>query len=406
MSSRKKLLFVDDEKRLLEGIKRLLRKKRGVWDTFFATSGDDAVEVVKRENISVIIADIRMPGMDGPSVLDEVSKISPKTIRFILSGQACKDQVMRVIQKAHIFLAKPCNQQLLMEVLERACCLHDLLSQSQILEMATKMGKLPSTPALYNKLVEEINSEDVSLDKIGDIVASDPGMCSKILQLVNSAFFSLPRHISTPQQAVNILGVETISSMVLAGEVFDTVDSDLLEKFNLDSMWQHINRVSQIAKSLARREGLTKEQISAASTAALLHEVGTLVVASNAPELYQQVIDKAASEMISIDQAEQQVYQTTSAAIGAYLLGLWGLPNDVIRGVAYHRQPSLDDTVTDEVSTALIVHVADLIDNDSDNDPTTVEQLLDKVELANFRGEQTKNQRPQTRTGALSEQVS
>jgi HD-like signal output (HDOD) protein/CheY-like chemotaxis protein len=381
MTSSKQILFVDDDERLLEGIKRLLRKKRKEWTMYFALGGAEAIEIVEREDISVIVADMRMPGMDGPSVLEKVADISPQTIRFILSGQACKELVMRVAHKAHIFLAKPCNQELLLEVLERACTLHELISHSEIQKMATKMGSLPSIPTLYERLVNEVNSEDVSLDSIGNIMASDPGMCTKILQLVNSAFFSLPRTISTVQQAVNILGVETITSMVIAGEVFDQVDQEILKKFRLQNMWDHLNRTSAISKAIAKQEGLSKEQISAAATAGLLHEVGKLVVASSAPDLFQQVIDRAKDQQISVEQAERDIYQTTSSEIGAYLLGLWGLPRDVIRGVAYHRTPGMDDKDNDLITTASIVHVADVIDTHLHDEGTSIEQCYDIASL-------------------------
>ncbi len=361
---KKQILFVDDEENLLNGIRRLLRSKRDEWEFHFANNGVEAVEIVKRQAISVIVSDMRMPGMDGADVLEKVSELSPATIRFILSGQSSEESVIRAARYAHLYLPKPCEPKYLMEVLERACALHDLIENSEIQTLTTRLGALPSIPVLYGKLLKGVESEGASIQSVGKIIAADSGMCLKILKTINSAFFAMPKEVNTVEEAVSILGVDMVSKMVLMGEIFNQFDSDVLERFHLDEIWDHINRSSVIAKRIAENERLTQDDVNAASTGSLLQDVGKLVMANRAPELYQLAIDKEMTECVEIEQAEQMVFGSSSAEIGAYLLGLWGLPTLVVKGVAYHTKLCIDKANDDEARVAAVIHVAAALDRE------------------------------------------
>lgn len=386
---KKHILFVDDDASLLDGLKRLLRKKRKVWHILFANNGQEAIEIIRSKDISIIVADMRMPGMNGADVLKTVNSISPKTIRFILSGQACKEMVLQAVNYAHIYLAKPCKQEDLLSTLEKASSLHDLMLQSEVHEITTRIGSLPSIPSLYQQLVEEINSEEPCIDNVAKIITSDPGMCSKILHIVNSAFFSLPRNISTALEATSILGLDTISSLVLTNEVFQQISPDTLKRFNVERMWSHANGTAAIAKAIAKSEGLIKDKINRIVTASMLHEIGKLLVLNAEPDVYQQILDCVANEGLDLEQAERKFLKATSTDIGAYLLGLWGLPNEVIRGIAYYRHPQLDEENTSTLSTACIVHVSQAFErsisgrSDNELESATDTANLNKMGISN-----------------------
>ena len=96
----------------------------------------------------------------------------------------------------------------------------DLLTNGALTLLVSQMQSLPSLPSLYMELMRQLESPEPSIKKIGAIISQDPGMTAKILQMVNSAFFGLRRHISNPAEATGLLGLDIIKAMVLSIHIF------------------------------------------------------------------------------------------------------------------------------------------------------------------------------------------
>jgi YesN/AraC family two-component response regulator len=121
-----RILFVDDEPNMLEGMQRMLRSMRKDWRTAFAASGPEALEILGREPFDVVVSDMRMPGMDGAELLAAVKKRYPETVRIILSGHSDKEMVMKSVLPAHQYLSKPCDADTLEAGLDKAAALKEL----------------------------------------------------------------------------------------------------------------------------------------------------------------------------------------------------------------------------------------------------------------------------------------
>src|SRR5579863_1343288 len=119
----KTLLFVDDEPKLLQGLQRQLRPMREEWDMHFVESGNSALEFMSGRPVDIIVSDMMMPGMDGSQLLAEVAKKHPQTVRIVLSGQAEREAVLRLVGPAHQFLSKPCEADELRKAVSRAFAL-------------------------------------------------------------------------------------------------------------------------------------------------------------------------------------------------------------------------------------------------------------------------------------------
>ena len=145
---KKTVLFVDDEPNILAGLKRMLRSLRNEVDFFFAESGREALEILAVQHVDVIVSDMQMPGMDGATLMAAVQEKYPMTIRIILSGQAGDGPVLRTAGVVHQFLAKPTDPDTIKEVLRRACALQDLMKNEQLKAVVSRIGKLPSIPAI------------------------------------------------------------------------------------------------------------------------------------------------------------------------------------------------------------------------------------------------------------------
>ena len=354
----KTLLFVDDEPRLLQGLQRQLRPMREEWDMHFVESGNGALEFMSGRPVDIIVSDMVMPGMDGSQLLAEVAKKHPQTVRMVLSGQAEREAILRLVGPAHQFLSKPCEADELRKAVSRAFALRDLLGNERLKELTTKIDHLPTLPALQEKLSEELSQDAPSIENVGEIISRDVGMTAKILQLVNSAFFGLSEPINSPAEAVVYLGINTIRSLVLSLGIFAQYEGKFCNALSLDVLAQHSWITGTLAQTIARRERRGMATIDQCFLAGLLHDTGQLVLAFGLPEEYDQVIARAKAENRQIWQVEQETFGATHADVGAYLLALWGLPNQIVEAVALHHVPAQSAAL--EFSPTVAVHASDV----------------------------------------------
>ncbi len=353
------ILFVDDEPKVLDALRRMLRGMRAEWHMEFATSGPEALERMARAPFDVLVTDMRMPGMDGAQLLGEVRGRFPRTVRIVLTGECGRDAVVHSAALAHRHLTKPCEADTLRAAITRACALQDLLQSDQLLALASRMSSVPSRPALYQEVVRELKSADPSLTKVGRIIAQDAGMTAKIMQVVNSAFFGLRSRATHPSQAVMYLGAEMTKTLVLAANIFSRFDGTALEAFSVDAMWDHSQLTSGLAREVAKAEGADAKVAEEAAMAGLLHDMGKLVLIAHMPAAYQGVLVRAAAEGLAVHEAERVALGATHAELGAYVLGLWGLPETIVEAVAWHHRPG--DCPGGSFGPHAAVHVANAL---------------------------------------------
>lgn len=336
---KKRILFVDDEANVLMGLRRLLHSYRHEWDMEFVNSGQEALETLASAPFDVIVTDMRMPGMDGAELLERVSKTYPHIIRIILSGHSQSEPIFRSIGPTHQFLSKPCEPEELKSIITRTSAIQDLLQNSTLKELVAQMRSLPSLPSLYLQIVEEMHSEEPSIRKAGDIISNDMAMSAKILQLVNSAFFGLRRRCTSPVDAAIYLGFETIKTLVLSIHIFSQFKGVGVPGFSMETLWDHSMTVGSFAKLIATSARAGKKVIEDSFTAGMLHDIGKLIFVSNLPEQYKDALEIARSKKIPLWQAETEMFTASHAEVGAYLMGLWGLPDFIIEAVAFHHHP-------------------------------------------------------------------
>ena len=373
----KRILFVDDEPNVLDGLRRMLRPMRKEWEIVFASGGEEALATLAEELFDVVVSDMRMPGMDGAQLLSEVKQRYPQVIRVVLSGHSEKETVLRSVGPTHQYLAKPCDPEQLRDVIGRACALRDLLSEDALRDLVSRMSTIPSLPRTYTEIIEELQSPDASIKRVGRIVSKDVGMTAKILQLVNSAFFGLRHHVSDPSQAASFLGVDTLKALVLSVHIFSQLEDVKIEGFSLDALWNHSAATGALAKRIAATQDDEVQLHDHAFLAGLLHDAGKLVIAANLPERYRAVLASAKDEGLNFWEAERRILTNTHAEVGAYLFGLWGLPDPIVEAVAFHHCPN---KCSGAGFTPLIaVHAANAIDHE--HDPTWKAQSTDQLDI-------------------------
>ena len=352
----KRILFVDDETLVLEGMRRMLRSMRNEWEMEFRSSGAEALAALETAPFDVVVADMKMPGMDGATLLGEVSRRNPNTIRIILSGHSEKESILKSVGVTHRYIAKPCDPEQLRETITRTASLQALLASESLRGLIAGMDNLPSLPTLFNEIVQKIQDSNASLEDVGTVIGKDIGMSVRVLQLVNSAYFGLARRITSVERAVAYLGLETISTLVLSVDIFKQFDSAGMSRFSAERLWDHSMRSAVLAKTIAADVGMDRLAADDTFTAGMLHDVGLLVLAARMPDKLEIVLSAIQDTGGDVMMAELDVLGVTHADIGAYLLGLWGLPVTIVEAAAYHYEPAAVGQT--KLDTPGVVHVA------------------------------------------------
>lgn len=376
----KHILFVDDEPNLLSGLRRMLRPMKAEWDMDFADSGENALQLLGAKSYDVIVSDIRMPGMNGVQLLRKVMQDYPSTVRIAFSGEAGKEMMLDVAGAAHQYLAKPCDAEQVKQTVNRTCDLRRVLANDDLRKLVSGLSTIPSLPELYQQIVEKAESPDASLRDVGDIISQDIGMTAKILQLVNSAFFGLKQHVSTPGDAAALLGIEVVKGLVLTTKLFSELEQGIASALDISRLWQLSIETGALAQQIAVTEIQDAKTKDYALMAGMLHGVGQIVLAVNMPEKYARLNAEANSSARAIWCLEVEEFGCNHMEVGAYLLGLWGLAAPIVEAVAYYPRPM--QSQNSEFSPLTAVHAARALILGEYEDPDQA-QFLDQEYLAN-----------------------
>ena len=355
---KRRILFVDDEANILDGLRRMLHSLRKEYELSYVGSAAEALVLMNDNEFDVVVSDMRMPGMDGADFLIEIQDKYPHSVRIMLTGQADDESTMRTVGVVHQFLAKPCEPEKLKNILMRASALHRLLINGKLKDLISSIETLPSLPTIYAKLQKRIREPEASLDDIADIIGQDLAMTAKILQLVNSAFFGFYQRVESPAKAVKLLGLDTIKALVLGTQIFSEIkiSGDL---FPVEFLWSHSMIVGTLAKMIAESETAEKEIVDDSFIAGILHDIGKLILVSKLEQNYSEAVLLARKENIPLRLAEKRVFKATHCDMGAYLTGLWGFNSDIVEAIGFHHQ--LGESPADTFSPALAVHIANVM---------------------------------------------
>ena len=354
----KRIIFVDDDPMVLSGLERSLYSMRPEWEMAFVTGGEEALRSMANQPFDVMVTDMRMPVMSGAQLLEEVKQRYPRCLRFVLSGQADKETILKSINPAHQFLSKPCKTDELKRRLGCAFAVRGLIQNPELRGLVSKLESLPSLPTLYVKLTNEINKSNPSMAMVGRLVSEDMAMTAKMLQLVNSPFFGLRVQVSNPSNAVQLLGLDIIKALVVSSHVFSKFQTKLPSEADVDYFWRRSLAVGSYAKRIASLEKATQRVEDDCFAAGLLYDVGKLILASAAREKYGEVLALVKNGGTNLLVAESDVLGCSHAEVGAYLLGVWGLPDSVIEAVAFHHGPSED--CQSQFSPLVATHIASI----------------------------------------------
>lgn len=301
-----KVLFVDDEPKVLRAIERSLVDINGNWTMHFSTTAADAWQIIENESIDVIVSDMRMPDVDGAEFLTAVRDRSPDIARLILSGYKDEDASIRSTAAAHRFLAKPITgETLTRQIVEAGLSRDDEFFRNVV----NSITCLPTPVDIHDELILLIDQPVVSVDDVAALVMVDPALAAKVLQLGNSAFFGAQAVIPSITGCLEKIGPEVLRHLMTTSQFIQSVRTGDGQH---DDLVTRIQQHGQDSREQERQNVNGGDEV--AQLGALLHVTGDLTYA------YYGVDMSVGSSCCADNQRD----------ITVSLLTLWGVPGEII----------------------------------------------------------------------------
>ena len=320
-----RVLLVDDDHQIVAGMARMLRMHRHDFAVEVETDPLRAVERLRETRFDAVMSDYRMPAMNGADLLQHVHDLQPHCARLVLSGHVDPSGLAEVAATAHQFLSKPAGRDEVVEALHRAQRMVRLLPDAAVRQRVMGPQRLMAQPQDLADLEKALDTEAADATDVARIIERSPSLAAKVLQLVNSSFFGPAVPVSALSQAVALVGTDLLRAMARL-DALAVLTPPSLRVWARAQGSRAVERAAR-ARSLAAERGLDREL---AFSIGLLQDLGILLL-----------VDEAGPtrDPAWLVEAEARIAPATHGAVGAYLLGLWGLPLPLVDAVASHADP-------------------------------------------------------------------
>ncbi|MEA1976152.1 MAG: HDOD domain-containing protein [Bacillota bacterium] len=353
----KRIAFVDDEKQILRALKRSFILSD--YDCIFFDRGSLLLEYLEENPIDILITDIRMPEMDGITLLKTVKQKQPKVIRMVLSGYTDSRQILAVLDSglARQYVYKPWDNEELLAQIDRLLKLVDRMKQPHLMEAINGLGALPTIPEIYQKVTALIESE-ASAQEVAKVVESDPSISSHLLRIVNTAYYGL--HTGSVQKAIVMMGMSNVRQIILTNAVFKKADKIPNGKV----LWQHAAVVNQgVAFLYQQIHG--KHLPSYNETAGLMHTLGMIFMATLRTKKYSKLMERLDMDITlgnhhTLLSLESEIFGADHTEISSFLLNWWEFPFDIVE-VAYHYRNPQEEMIVNRELVAMVHFISHMV---------------------------------------------
>lgn len=346
------VLFVDDEPQILKSLSRLFLDTD--YSVYTAESGAEALGVLSREKIDLVISDMRMPNMDGYEFLNKVKQEHPGILRVILSGYADEKVILKALQQnvAKLYMFKPWENDKLLKLIDQIFETDALLNNSELMALINNIEELPTIKTSYQRIINYIEN-DAEISDIAKLIEFDQSIASKVLHIANSAYFGI--RTGSVRQAVSYLGLTNVRSLVMSTSIMETMEVKGIVGANIESLWRHAFITNRLLNYIYEKI-LNKKLADTAMAAGLLHNVGRVFLLKAFPVQYMSVLRTLEGKAEDILELEMNTFKITHQQTGGYLLKWWELPLPIVEAALYHHTPFDGRIIEKELIPA--VHLA------------------------------------------------
>lgn len=194
---------------------------------------------------------------------------------------------------------------------------------------------LPVIPGMIADTLRVVDDPSASSTEIESVLGRDQSLTARILRVANSAAFGFPRRIESVREAIVILGTRKLKHVAAVMVATDLFKGDNTELMDPRKLWSHALATSLWARYIVEWRQLWSS--GSAVTAALLHDLGILVLLQKAGDRYQPVLTEAQESGLPLHEVESRELGTTHAFIGGALCAKWQLPVSITQLVSHHH---------------------------------------------------------------------
>lgn len=235
------------------------------------------------------------------------------------------------------------------------------MNKNELLTKILNSEELPTLPTVASKLISLTSREDTTLADIGDLVARDISLSAKILKVSNSAFYSFPQQIGSINQAVSILGINAVRSLVLSFSFLTMKAGKTVSGFNFELFWERSLAAAVSAKLILEKvKGVDTEEIFVSG---LLQNLGQLILARTFPTEYDEVLQSVEEDQYDLLAAEEAVFGLNHTVIGTEIAKSWGFPEKLQVPIQFHHAPETFSGDSALRATVRAVYLSDLLVN-------------------------------------------
>ncbi len=347
------VLFVDDEPLILSLYEALSPDLGPDFIVRTARNGKEALALLGQTDVQIVVSDLEMPEMPGGELLTHVEKKYPDAMRVVISGYDDELHVARCLTFGHRYLRKPIEPNTLADTLKRLSALRDALSHERVKSILSRGDALPAPPETYLCLSDALQRSENNSEDFAEIIETDQQLSANLLAVVNSPAFGLSVEIENIKELFEVVGVHVVRSLILSLHTKVFYRPRTRNGALFDELWQHALSTASAARKLASLERHPFRDCQTCYVAGLLHDIGKFVVASQV----QGAQAEHCQDMQALRRYEREILGVSHATMGAYLLGLWGLPEPVVMTAELHH--NLEAVSTHAYHPILYVHAAE-----------------------------------------------
>lgn len=235
------------------------------------------------------------------------------------------------------------------------------VQKGDVLELIGQIDRLPTPPVVFSQINRVLTNPQASAYDVAKILAEDPATSARVLRMANSAYYGLSQPVVSVRQAVVILGMEAIRSLVLSSSVMEAFKDAAPDDEYQESFWRHSLATASAARVLHGFK--LSDQVMRGGeegfSAGLLHDIGKMVLVWQLPEMYARVTSHHDFGIVDDQHVEREVMGVTHGEIGGYLAGRWNLPESLCQAISHHHDLDVPDGGSCRL--AKVVHVADYL---------------------------------------------
>ena len=341
IGGRKRLLVCATEPEYRRKVEALLRTAGPKWSALPTTkSGAELVDLVRAQQAHGVIFHAVTEDPALGDTLQRINRELPGVQRIVLCTDTVRDTLRSLPGMPPALLRPDVTAESLNERMTHAFLIERWLLRPELRALLPQIRLLPVLSDSYQRILESLADSEFDAEKVAKLVMQDAALTAQLLKVVNSAYFGRSGTVSTALQAVLVLGAARLKAVVLANRAFRFVDEQSCRGISPQAELDHALAVANAAQERGLREDESAEVRELLFTAAMLHDLGKLLLVANLPDRYQRLLQESRNREVSLWTVEREEFGTSHAELGAFMLGLWGLPLPIVEAIGYHHEPA------------------------------------------------------------------